>query len=183
MIKKIALMITAIALGVLTMSAQISPVSAVQRANYNEQDMLNGGSNNSSNNSNNNGGGGSSNFGGSSNSDGSSDKPKTAILTECGGADKGNGEGIMCLLTFTVDILTIVVGTLAFIGITVCGIQYLTAGGNEEQVKKAKRRIFEIVIGLAAFLLINVILHWLLPSYDEGAVNGSTSSIITGIIG
>ena len=89
----------------------------------------------------------------------------------------------MCLLTFTVDILTIVVGTLAFIGITVCGIQYLTAGGNEEQVKKAKRRIFEIVIGLAAFLLINVILHWLLPSYDEGAVNGSTSSIITGIIG
>ena len=62
------------------------------------------------------------------------------------------------------------VGILGVIGIMIAGIQYLTAKGNEEQVKKAKRRIGEIVLGLAAFVTLYVVISWLLPG---GSLNTS----------
>ena len=91
---------------------------------------------------------------------------ETAILKGCGGEAEGNkGEGVICVLNLVVEIMTIGVGILATIGISIAGIQYLTAGGSEEQTRKAKRRIFEIVIGLAAYVLIYVILSFLLPGF------------------
>jgi hypothetical protein len=42
----------------------------------------------------------------------------------------------------------------------------LTAKGNEEQVKKAKRRIAEIVLGLAAYVTVYALLSWLLPGFN-----------------
>lgn len=83
------------------------------------------------------------------------------VLTRCAEAD----DGIQCLLQWSVDILSVGVGVLAFIGISVSGVQYLTAGGSEEKTRKAKRRIFEIVIGLALYAIIYAILKWLLPSF------------------
>ena len=61
------------------------------------------------------------------------------------------------------DIMTVGVGVLGIIGITIVGIQYLTAGGSEDKTRKAKRRMFEIVIGLVAYVLIYAILKWLMP--------------------
>lgn len=91
---------------------------------------------------------------------------ETAILKGCGEkADGKNGEGIICILEFVVEIMTVGVGILATIGLSVAGVQYLTAGGSEEQTRKAKRRIFEIVIGLAAYVLIYAILYFLLPDF------------------
>ena len=90
---------------------------------------------------------------------------ETAILTNCGQAEGGEGQGITCILNLVIDILTIGIGILGVIGITVSGIQYLTAGGSEEKVRKAKRRLFEIVIGLVAYVLIYAALKWLLPSF------------------
>ena len=91
---------------------------------------------------------------------------ETSILDKCGEkADEDGEEGIYCILDLIVDIMSVCLGTLAVIGITVAGIQYLTAGGNEEQVKKAKRRIFEIVIGLAAYALFLIIFKWLIPDF------------------
>lgn len=89
-------------------------------------------------------------------------RPEAAILTGC--AEKGGEESIMCILNLAVDILSIGVGIFGVIGISVSGIQYLTAGGNEEKTRKAKRRLFEIVIGLAAYVVIYSLLRWLLPS-------------------
>lgn len=79
------------------------------------------------------------------------------ILTGCAGRE----DGIMCVLELVVDILTIGIGILGVIGISVVGIQYLTAGGNEEQTRKAKRRMFEIILGLAAYAVIYALLKWL----------------------
>ena len=87
---------------------------------------------------------------------------KTAILNKCGSqADDENGGGIMCLLREGLNIMTYVVGALGFAAIVWCGILYLTAGDNEEQVKKAKRRIFEVIVGVALFILANAIVQWL----------------------
>ncbi|MBP5648250.1 hypothetical protein J6X04_03135, partial [Candidatus Saccharibacteria bacterium] len=65
--------------------------------------------------------------------------------------DDGNGCGVYMILNLILDILTYGVGIAAIIGISISGITYLTAKGNEQQTIKAKRRIYEIVIGLVAY--------------------------------
>ena len=80
--------------------------------------------------------------------------------------EDGSGSGIKNLLKYVVNVLTIGVGILAAIGIAVAGVQYLTAGGNEEQTRKAKKRILEIVIGIVAYGLIYAALFWLLPGFN-----------------
>ncbi|MBR3322352.1 hypothetical protein IKG05_01795 [Candidatus Saccharibacteria bacterium] len=94
-------------------------------------------------------------------------RPKTAIIGNgtSTGCECGGGEGVKSILNLVVDIMTVGVGILGVIGITVVGIQYLTAGGNEEKTRKSKRRMFEIVIGLVAYVLIYAALKWLLPSF------------------
>ena len=87
-----------------------------------------------------------------------------AILKDV--CDCGGGEGIIAILNFVVNIMTIGIGILAAIGITIVGIQYLTAGSNEEQTRKAKRRLIEIVIGVAAYVVIYALLVWLLPGFN-----------------
>ena len=91
---------------------------------------------------------------------------QAAILTGCAKADKGNGEGIKCIVRLVIDILSVLIGIVGVIGIVVVGIQYMTAGGNEEQTRKAKRRLFEIVIGLVAYAVAYAVLAWLLPGFD-----------------
>ena len=94
----------------------------------------------------------------------------TAILGSNGcscesGKTAEKGEGITNVLKLVVEIMTIGIGILGVLGITIVGVQYLTAGGNEEQTRKAKRRMFEIVIGLVAYVLIYALLVWLIPDF------------------
>ncbi len=88
---------------------------------------------------------------------------ETAILKECG---KDN-DGIDCIVRLIIDMLSIGVGIVGVIGITIVGIQYLTASGNEEKTRKAKTRMFEIIIGLAAYAVLYAALSWLLPGYGS----------------
>ena len=87
---------------------------------------------------------------------------QAAILTGCA----GDSDGVMCILKLVVDIMSIGIGILGVIGITVVGIQYLTAGGDEGKTRKAKQRMFEIVIGLVTYVVIYAILRWLLPTFN-----------------
>ena len=84
---------------------------------------------------------------------------ETAILKDCGNSD----DGVVCILALVIDIMSIGIGILGAIGITIVGIQYLTAGGNEEKTRKAKQRMFEIVVGLVAYVLIYAVMKWLMP--------------------
>ena len=95
-------------------------------------------------------------------------KPKcsTSILPDsfCDDAATNDGQGIKDMLSLVVDIMTAGVGVLGVIGVVIVGIQYLTASGSEEKTRKAKRRLIEIVIGVAAFLLIGAVIKFLMPS-------------------
>ena len=77
-----------------------------------------------------------------------------------------NGDSIYALLRLAVEIMTIGVGILGVIGIGVTGIQYLTAGGNEEKNRKAKRRMFEIIIGLAIYATFFLLMQWLVKDFE-----------------
>ena len=86
-----------------------------------------------------------------------------AILKYC---ECGGGQAVHKVVGLVADILSIVIGIAGVIGIVVVGIQYLTAGGNEEQTRKAKRRLFEIIIGIAVYALSYALLKWLLPNFS-----------------
>ena len=80
--------------------------------------------------------------------------------------DSKDGKGVKDLLMIIVDIMTVGVGILGVVGIIIVGIQYLTAAGSEEKTRKAKRRLFEIIIGVAAFVLIGTLIKFLVPSVN-----------------
>ena len=82
----------------------------------------------------------------------------TAIL-ECEPEQSGIGH----ILKTVLDILSVGVVIIAVLSITIAGIQYLTAGDKEEQARTSKRRISEIIIGVAIYVLIYALLQWLLP--------------------
>lgn len=94
----------------------------------------------------------------------------TSILSACDCGDesgeKGKGGAVMGVLELVVDIMSIGIGILGVIGISIVGVQYLTAGGNEEKTRKAKRRMFEIIIGLVAYAVIYALLKFLLPGFQ-----------------
>lgn len=85
----------------------------------------------------------------------------TAIIGDGCVEDDGNGGGVTYILDLVVDIMTMGVGILGTLGIVVVGVQYLTAGGNEEKTRKAKQRILEIVIGMALFVALAAIIRFL----------------------
>ncbi|MBR2994681.1 hypothetical protein IKF32_02075 [Candidatus Saccharibacteria bacterium] len=85
-----------------------------------------------------------------------------------------NGDSIFRILNYIVDIMTIGIGILGIIGITIVGIQYLTAGGSEEKTRKAKRRMFEIIIGLIAYVVIYALLKWLMPSFGDNPLQNTS---------
>ncbi len=93
----------------------------------------------------------------------SGNKVDAAILKDV--CDCGHGESVVAVLDLVVNIMTVGIGILGVVGISVVGIQYLTAGGSEEKTRKAKRRMLEIVIGLAAYVLIYAVVKWLMPYF------------------
>lgn len=85
-----------------------------------------------------------------------------------------DGSGVRLILDTAVNVLSVGVGILGVVGITIVGIQYLTAGGNEEKTRKAKRRMFEIILGLVAYALSAAFLSWLGVQGSTGGGSGST---------
>ena len=81
-------------------------------------------------------------------------------LIEC---DNSGAGAIRSVLVDVINIASIGIGIVAVIGITIAGIQYLTAGSNVDQATKSKRRVYEIIIGLFVYVLMWAGTQWLLP--------------------
>lgn len=96
-------------------------------------------------------------------------RPATSIIgngeDDSTGCECDGGEAVSSILSFVVNTMSIGVGILGVIGISITGVQYLTAGDSEEKVRKAKQRMFEIIIGLAAYAIIFALLQWLIPNF------------------
>ena len=96
--------------------------------------------------------------------------------------EDGTGCGVFTIVNLIVEVLTYGVAILSVIAITVAGIIYLTAKDNVEQTVKAKRRISEIVIGLAAYAALYAVLNFLLPgghfNTDKTCSNTADTSVV-----
>ncbi|MBQ6414119.1 hypothetical protein IJI28_00650 [Candidatus Saccharibacteria bacterium] len=105
---------------------------------------------------------------------------KSASATSCGGVetsmvscDEGGSGGIFHLLSLFLDIFSIGIGITAVIGIAVAGTQYLTSKGDPTNTAKAKRRLYEIIIGVVCYVVLWAGLRWLLPNSSSSTVNNN----------
>lgn len=96
----------------------------------------------------------------------------TPVLAQCGGAketaiikcSEGAGEGaIIYLLRYVIQLMTYGIGIVAVGGVILAGIMYASAGGSQEQIKKAKVMLFNIAIGLVAYAFMFAITNFLIP--------------------
>lgn len=90
--------------------------------------------------------------------------------------DGGTGCGVFIILNDVVDFLTYGVGITAVISLVVFGIKYMTAGGNEQQMLKVKRRALSLLIGVVAYAVSYAGLNFLLPA---GKLNPSSACSAT----
>ena len=90
----------------------------------------------------------------------------TAII-KCDNVDVTDGDyknsGLWSILLTVINILTVGVGVVALAGIVYGSILYTSAGGNQEQVKKAMGIFTNVVIGIIAFAGMWALLNFLVP--------------------
>ena len=88
----------------------------------------------------------------------------TAIIscTETGGGSTTDS-GLWGILIIAINILTAGVGIAAIGGIVYGAILYTSAGGSQEQVKKAMGIITNVVIGIVAYAVMFSALNFLIP--------------------
>ena len=79
------------------------------------------------------------------------------------GAEGYKNTGLWSILILIINILTAGVGVVALAGIVYGSILYTSAGGNQEQVKKAMGIFTNIVIGIIAFAGMWALLNFLVP--------------------
>ena len=67
------------------------------------------------------------------------------------------------LLTLILNILTAGAAIAAVGGIVYGAVLYTSAGGSQEQVKKARGIVVNVAIGIIAFASMYALLQWLIP--------------------
>lgn len=77
--------------------------------------------------------------------------------------DDCHGQAIFKLIATGIQVLTAGIFVLATIGFIWAGVLYLTARDDEAQVAKAKKRMFEVVIGLVIYSFMFIIGNLLIP--------------------
>lgn len=77
--------------------------------------------------------------------------------------NQGKAGEIMKLLSLGLNFLAAAVGILAVILLIIAGIQYTTSGGDPNKVADAKKRIYNVILGVFAFIFMYAFLQWLIP--------------------
>lgn len=62
-----------------------------------------------------------------------------------------------------INLLSAAVGIVVIIMLIIGGIQYSTAGGDPNKVQAAKKRIYNALFALLAFIFLYTFLQWIVP--------------------
>lgn len=105
---------------------------------------------------------------------------KTSILptftTEDGSMDLG------ALIGMIISILTGLLVIAAVVGLIICGVMWMTARDNERQVLMAKKRISEIVVGIAAWVLLALVAGLIIPRKPDDIQKNIDGEVDLGLI-
>lgn len=86
-------------------------------------------------------------------------------MVEIGSAydeDPGNPKDLRYQIVKIINVILTILGLLVVILIIFAGFQWMTAGGNEEKVKKAQSTLKNAVIGLIIIMLAWSVTYWVL---------------------
>ena len=75
--------------------------------------------------------------------------------------DDGNAIGHIISMVLTV--LTVGMGVAATVGMVIVGVKYMMSRENEDQVRLAKKRFSEIVLGLAIWVVFFAVVQFIIP--------------------
>jgi len=90
-------------------------------------------------------------------------------LKKCDGSDAAKLQDclkknpLVNTLNAVINFIGVGVGVIVVIMVIVGGIQYITAGSNPQGVSAAKKRIFNAILALVAYVLLFSFMQWLLP--------------------
>ncbi|MCF7794850.1 pilin [Patescibacteria group bacterium] len=103
-----------------------------------------------------------------------------AFRNASGFTEVAGSEGVSDIIARVIFTILSLLATVFIVLIIVAGYQWMTAGGNEEQVTKAKKNISNAVIGLiiilSAYAITWFIFTYLPMSAGTGASTGQASS-------
>lgn len=87
------------------------------------------------------------------------------LVTNYFGTLKTDDDGckVYMILNLILMVLTFGVTIAATVGIVISAITYMSSTSNEEQIAKAKKRILEIIIGLALYACLWSLANFLIP--------------------
>lgn len=73
----------------------------------------------------------------------------------------------------SLNVLYLIIGSLAVIYLVVAGIQYITAGGNPEKAKKAHQRLINVFLGVLLLAISYVLIDvaWGIAAYLGRAIS------------
>lgn len=97
------------------------------------------------------------------------------IVKKAYGISSSGGVGLLETIAFIIGAALTLVGALFLILIIYGGVLWMTAGGNEEQVKKAKKYIINATIGLIIVVIANVIVAFALNILQPGTGTETTT--------
>lgn len=89
--------------------------------------------------------------------------------------DYCDGGAMYKVLAECVEIITYAIGAAAIIGIIICGIMYITSGGDVAHQTKAKQRLYQTVVGILCYGIFFTFMEFIIP----GGVIGSTTDNTT----
>jgi len=85
-------------------------------------------------------------------------------------------DGIQQIIRLIIAILTGSIVVAGTIGLVICGVLWMTARENEQQVTTAKKRMLDIVIGVVAWVLLALLANLFIPK-PSSEIDGT--SVVT----
>ncbi len=91
--------------------------------------------------------------------------------------DYCDGGAALKIAAEIIKIFSVGIGILGVIGITIVGLKYLNAGGDEAKAVKARKRLIQIIAGLAGYVVLLSVANFLVPGgIVTATLDESTSS-------
>ena len=91
--------------------------------------------------------------------------------------DTCDGGAVFKIVAGVIKLLTIGVGIVGVVSISIVGIKYITASGGAEQATKARKRLIQIMIALGCYAILFWFADFLVPGrIMASTLDGSTTS-------
>ena len=107
------------------------------------------------------------------------DPPQCTNVLDSSWCESDDGSGIREIVMLVINIMTAGIFVAATAGLIWCGTLIVTARDDAGQVAKARTRMIEIGIGLAAWILSAVVINLVMPGGDPTGKLGTGGIIVT----